>query len=206
MSAPAKTNSWLALGDSYTIGESVKEEERYPVQTAMLLRIRGIPMTDPKIIAVTGWTTANLISAIRERSLERNYSIVSLLIGVNNQYQGRSLDEYKKECRELVEKSIEFAGGISAHVVLISIPDYSVTPFAVGMETERISKEIDAFNQVNRSLAEECKTHYVYITGDSREARKDISQLAEDGLHYSGKQYKIWAEKLEPLIAEMLMP
>ena len=142
-SLPDTSKTYLALGDSYTIGQSVPEDGRYPVQTVNLLRLQNIQISDPDIIAVTGWTTTTLINALDNNTPKNNYSVVSLLIGVNNQYQHRSVDEYKTEFTELLARSITYAGNNKNHVFVLSIPDYSVTPFAAGSDTAEIAKEIE---------------------------------------------------------------
>ncbi|MEO7293435.1 MAG: GDSL-type esterase/lipase family protein [Ginsengibacter sp.] len=144
------SKTYLALGDSYTIGQSVLETERFPNQTASLLRAQGIKINDPKIIATTGWTTKNLIDALNASPPQNNYDVVSLLIGVNNQYQGRSIDEYKTEFTLLLNLAIQYAGNKPAHVFVVSIPDYSVTPFASGSDKPKIAAEIDQFNLENK--------------------------------------------------------
>ncbi len=192
--------SYLALGDSYTIGESVAEQDRYPVQTVNLLRLQHIDITDPDIIATTGWTTTDLISALDIAKPKNNYSVVSLLIGVNNQYQHKSMDEYKTEFAELLQRSIAYAAGKKEHVFVISIPDYSVTPFAANLNTAQISKEINAFNNANETISLAAGVHYLDITPISREAKTNASFIAGDGLHPSGNQYKQWSILLAPVM------
>lgn len=192
--------TFLALGDSYTIGESVDETERFPAQTAQLLRQQNIDLANPDIIAVTGWTTANLLNALNDNPPGKNYSIVSLLIGVNNQYQGRSLDEYKNEFTELLSRAITYAGNNKDHVFVVSIPDYSVTPFAQGSDTAEIAKEIDDFNAANKIITLNAGVHYIDVTPVSRDAKNDPSLIAIDGLHPSGIQYKKWSDLLAPVI------
>ena len=145
--------TYLALGDSYTIGESVAATGRYPVQTVNLLRQQNIQINDPDIIAVTGWTTSDLINALNLNPPKKIYSFVSLLIGVNNQYQHRTLEEYKAEFTELLNMSIAYAGNNREHVFVLSIPDYSVTPFAAGSDTGQIAKQIDEFNEANKTIS-----------------------------------------------------
>jgi len=191
--------SWLALGDSYTIGESVPVADRYPAQTVKILKTKKLDFKDPEIIAATGWTTADLLSEMNKRSLGI-YDIVTLLIGVNNQYQEKSLFEYETEFTDLLKQSIQFASNHAGHVIVLSIPDYSVTPFARGHNIDLISKEIDSFNLINRKIASANHVHYINVTEESRKAANDPSLVADDGLHYSGKEYAIWAEKLAELI------
>lgn len=199
-----KNFTYLALGDSYTIGEQVPHAENFPNQTVKLLRKDKFDIADPVIIAVTGWTTDELAAAIREHNLHETFSFVTLLIGVNNQYRGRDLDNYKQEFRELLEQAIVFAGGNPHHVFVLSIPDWGITPFAEGKDREKIAKEIDAYNKANKEITEAYKSYYLYITDSTREAIRDRSLIAEDGLHPSGKEYAVWAEHLAPLIEEEL--
>jgi lysophospholipase L1-like esterase len=198
------TVRYLALGDSYTIGTSVTEGERYPVQTAGLLRAGGINLDPPDIIATNGWTTANLLNAISQSKFSNNYTAVSLLIGVNNQYQGRSLDEYNQEFNQLLQRAIQYAGGRADHVFVLSVPDYSVTPFARGSDTAKIAAQIDAFNRVNKSVSDSHKVNYLDVTGESRKAGTDRTLIASDSLHFSGKEYAIWSSALAPLIKAAL--
>lgn len=196
--------TYLALGDSYTIGESVPEEHRFPVQAARLLAAEGITLAAPRIIAKTGWTTDELEAAITEAAITDTFSIVTLLIGVNNQYRGRSIAEYKTEFTRLLKQAIQFAGGHSDRVVVLSIPDWGVVPFAEGRDREQIGDEIDAFNAANRTIAKKFRVHYLDITSDSREAADDPSLVAGDGLHYSGKAMAIWAGKLAGIMQAIL--
>ena len=198
------TKKYLALGDSYTIGTSVMEADRYPVQTVGLLKAAGIMLANAEIIATNGWTTGDLLAAIHDKPAANNYDAVSVLIGVNNQYRGSSLDQYKQEFTSILQRAIQLAAGKPAHVVVLSIPDYSVTPFASGSDREKIAKEIDAFNEVNRKIATDFKVSYLYITDDSRKAAADPSLVAGDGLHFSGKEYAVWSAKLAPVIKTML--
>jgi lysophospholipase L1-like esterase len=199
-----KKYTYLALGDSYTIGEQVPHAENFPNQTVALLKGKGIDVAAPVIIAVTGWTTDELAAAIREHNITETFSFVTLLIGVNNQYRGRDLDNYKKEFRDLLEQAIVFAKGNPHHVFVLSIPDWGVTPFAEGKDRHKIATEIDAYNKANREITEEYKSYYLYITDSTRAAANDKTLLASDGLHPSGKEYAVWAEHLTPLVAEEL--
>lgn len=190
--------TYLALGDSYTIGQSVSESERFPEQATRLLRQQDIDIANPDIVAVTGWTTRNLLNTLDNTPPEKNYSVVTLLIGVNNQYQHRSLNEYKTEFTELLLRAISYAGNNRKHVFVISIPDYSITPFAQGYDTAKIADEIDAFNAANKAITLNEGVAYIYITPISREAKNDPALIANDGLHPSGIQYKKWSELLAP--------
>lgn len=196
------SKTYLALGDSYTIGQSVLESERFPNQTVSLLRSQGIKINDPKIIATTGWTTKNLIDALNANPPQNNYDVVSLLIGVNNQYQGRSIDEYKTEFTLLLNRAIQYAGNKPTHVFVLSIPDYSVTPFASGYDKAKIAAEIDQFNVENKKISMQLGVNYLDITPVSREA--DPALIAGDGLHPSGKQYKRWVELLAPMMKQVI--
>lgn len=191
---------YLALGDSYTIGESVPENERWPNQLAEMLGEKGIK-PEVTIIARTGWTTSELWEGIQANPPQGTYQMVSLLIGVNNQYRGNSINEYREEFRFLLEKSIEYAGGNADHVIVLSIPDWGVTPFARGRDVAKISAEIDAFNAVNREETESAGAHYVDITPISE--IDDPSLIAGDGLHPSGKMYQMWAEEALPIAIEI---
>src|SRR5690606_23901875 len=192
----------LSLGDSYTIGEAVPQEDSFPFQTVNLLAERKIIFQKPKIIAVTGWTTDELQNAIREAELSETFDFVTLLIGVNNQYRNRDLDNYKKEFSELLQTAIAFADNNRKNVIVISIPDWGVTPFAEKDERGQlnISQAIDKFNTLNKTVSEEEGIHYIDITPHSRLAKKDISLIASDGLHPSGKMYAFWAGKVAEYI------
>jgi lysophospholipase L1-like esterase len=188
--------SYLALGDSYTIGESVADTDKFPVQTVRLLREQNIEINNPDIIATSGWTTTNLLNALNNSPPKKIYSVVSLLIGVNNQYQGKTLEEYTIEFTTLMNMAISYAGNIKSHVFILSIPDYSVTPFASGADTAKIAREIDAFNTVNKNISLNAGVHYLDITAISRDAKNDPTLIAGDGLHPSAVQYKKWSEIL----------
>lgn len=196
--------TYLALGDSYTIGEGLPEHDNFPSQTIKLLHSAGYNFEKPHIIAKTGWTTDELEAGVSNSSLQEQYSFVSLLIGVNNQYRGRSLEEYTKDFEKLVRTAIQLAAGNPAHVFVLSIPDWSVTPFAEGRERKNISEEIDNFNSINRSLSETCKVNYIEITNSTREAAEDQSLITSDGLHPSAKEYGRWAQKLAAGIKQEL--
>lgn len=185
---------FLALGDSYTIGESVSPEERWPVQLAAMLRERGIDIGEPELIATTGWTTDELALAIMEREPRGPFALVSLLIGVNNQYRGRPLDEYRDRFRGLLDQAIAFAGDEPGRVMVLSIPDWGVTPFAEDRDRAQIARDIDAFNAVNRDESQRAGARYVDVTPLSRIAAANVALVAPDGLHPSGLMYRSWAE------------
>lgn len=184
---------FLALGDSYTIGESVTEAERWPNQLAERLKADKLPL-EVTIIAQTGWTTDELNAAIDQANPHGPYHLVSLLIGVNNQYRGREANQYHTEFRHLLERAITLAGGEPGRVLVLSIPDWSVTPFAAGRDQAQIAQEIDTFNAINKTEAELAGVHYVDVTPLSRQALFDPELIAADGLHPSGKMYAAWAE------------
>lgn len=198
--------SYLALGDSYTIGQSVPVADRYPVITAKFLTAEGIKFREPEIIAQTGWTTGSLLSALSFSPPSKPaYDIVTLLIGVNNQYQRRTREEYADDFLTLLNKSIVYAGNNKKRVIVLSIPDYSVTQFAIGSDKVKIASEIDAFNEINKKITEQAGITYLNITGASRLAAFDLSLIAGDGLHPSGLQYKLWADLLVPAIRKALL-
>lgn len=184
---------FLALGDSYTIGESVAENERWPVQLAAALKKKGIAIAAPHIIATTGWRTDDLKRATVAANPAHDHGLVSLLIGVNNQYQGKSAVSYAPEFEELLNMAISFAGNDRSKVFVVSIPDYGYTPFGKDKQ-EAISKAIDEFNAVNRSITEKYGIRYFYITDISRKGLDDPALVAEDGLHPSGKMYEEWVK------------
>lgn len=193
----------LALGDSYTIGESVSEAERWPNQLAELLRADGVTV-ELTVIAHTGWTTDELWQGMQAAKLKPPYDLVSLLIGVNNQYRRYAINEYHEQFVFLLNKSIEHAGGNQNGVIVLSIPDWGVTPFASGQDRGQIAKEINEFNLVNREESGKAGVHYVDVMPSSRAASNDISLIASDGLHPSGKMYSEWARLAYPEALEAL--
>lgn len=189
----------LSLGDSYTIGEAVAEEERWPVQLAALLRERGLEVEPPHIIAATGWTTMDLEAALAaEEKLDPPYDLVTLLIGVNNQYQGRPLQEYRYGFSRLLRRATEMAGDDPLAVLVLSIPDYGVTPFARDRDPPSISAELARFNAANQEICLQADVPYVDITQFSLGAADAPALVAEDGLHPSGQMYAAWAEMALP--------
>lgn len=198
------TYSLLALGDSYTIGESVPAQDNFPNRTVQLLKNAAYNFKPAEIVAKTGWTTDELQNNINNHSFTPPYDIVTLLIGVNNQYRGRPVDSYKPEFENLLKQAIQFAGGKADHVIVLSIPDWSVTPFAAGRDRDQIAREIDAYNAANKTISENYKVLYVDITPWTREAAHDLSLLASDGLHPSGKEYYRWSEKLADKIKGLI--
>lgn len=196
--------SYLALGDSYTIGEAVPLSKSFPYQLVQLLRKKEYNFSAPEIIAETGWTSDELQEAINNYTLLSKYDFVTLLIGVNNQYRGRDAIEYKEQFEELLKKAIDLANSKKEHVLVISIPDYSITPYAKSMDVDKISKEIEVFNGINKALSIQYKVQYVDITTGSKEAKKDVSLITQDGLHPSEKEYSKWAEKIVDVITSQL--
>lgn len=198
-------DSVLALGDSYTIGEGVEINDRWPVQMVKHLNDHGKSFSAPKIIAKTGWTTDELEAGIKQHELADNYDWVTLLIGVNNQYRERDIDEYRNQFRRLLKFAIEKAGNNSKRVIVLSIPDWGVTPFAKKRDRDPtiIAKQIDQFNQVNREVTEELAAHYIDITKLTRDAANEPSKfLVADELHPSAEMYKQWAKLASQLIQD----
>ncbi len=194
--------TYLALGDSYTIGESVATNDRWPVQLVNLAAKSGVDLAQPVIIAKTGWTTDELQKAIEEKSLTKKFDHVSLLIGVNNQYRGYEFSQYEKEFTELLSTAVAFCKEKS-NVFVVSIPDYGVTPFGQGKEPTKIARELDKYNDFARRACEGQGVTYFNITEISRKARNDKSLTAEDTLHPSGKMYTQWVNLIAPwLIAK----
>lgn len=195
---------FLALGDSYTIGENVTEKERWPLQLAALLRDQGFQLSPPDLIARTGWTTAELNQAITLTHPTSDYDLVSLLIGVNNQYRGQSQTVYRQEFKALLQRAIGFARGEKNRVLVLSIPDWGVMPFAEGRDRAAIGAEIDAFNLINAQESAEAGVHYVDVTAVSRLAASDDTLIASDGLHPSGAMYTQWAQLALPSACQAL--
>lgn len=190
-----KPIKFLALGDSYTIGESVPENERWPVQLAKAMTELGQPVEAPRIIATTGWRTDQLKKAILDANLSNDWGMVSLLIGVNNQYQKRTAESYAPEFEELLDMAVKLAGGKRENVFVVSIPDYGFTPFGQPKQAE-ISKAIDEFNAVNKAITNKKGIRYVNITDLTREGLAKPEYVAGDKLHPSGKMYTIWVERI----------
>lgn len=182
----------LSLGDSYTVGEGVARDDAWPERLAALLRSREIAVAPPRIIARTGWTTDELSAGIDAAAPDGTYGLVTLLIGVNDQYRGGTADAYRRPFHALLERAIGFAGGTPTRAVVISIPDWSVTPFAAGRDRARIAAEIDAFNRINYDEAIRAGVHYVDVTRVSRRAAKEVDFVAGDGLHPSARMYEAW--------------
>lgn len=192
--------SFLALGDSYTIGEEVSKSERWPVQLTDSIRTKGISIQDPQIIAKTGWTTGDLLEGIDKVNITSNYDLVSLLIGVNNQYRQYDISKFRKEFRLLLEKAISFADGQTNRVFVISIPDYGVTPFGQQKNPRKIARQINQYNEIAENISERYSVSFIKITPISKRAKDDTTLVAEDGLHPSGNMYREWVSKILPVI------
>jgi lysophospholipase L1-like esterase len=196
---------YLALGDSYTIGEAVPEELSFPYQLATLLNKNDSPkIAKPVIIARTGWTTDELIQAIAQSGINKKFDFVTLLIGVNNQYRGYDINVYRREFVQLLQIAINYADGKTSRAFVVSIPDYSVTPFASGSNTAKIATEIDEYNAINKEECEKAGVNYTDITGISRQATNQSDLIASDGLHPSDVMYAAWVDQLAPRVLEKI--
>jgi lysophospholipase L1-like esterase len=198
------TKTYLALGDSYTIGQGVAADQRFPIQTMDWLFQNGIRIENPKIVATTGWTTLALQNAINTQTFAPKYDVVSLLIGVNDQYTGVDTNTYRTRFTQLLQKSITLADNKVSHVFVLSIPDYSVTPFVDVFNKPRVSREIDWFNNINKSITQAYGCQYLDITPSTRMAATNRALIASDSLHPSGLEYKKWAERLGPMMKQEL--
>jgi len=196
----ASAASYLALGDSYTIGEGVAAPERWPNQLADMLRKNGVDVGEPEIVAKTGWTTDELSAAMDAHTFSPPYRLVTLLIGVNNQYRGRNLDNYRVEFKKLLERAIDLAGKDPKKVVVVSIPDWGVTRFGQGSgrDTAEIARQLDAYYAANAQIAKMLHCGYVDVTAVSRQAGNQAAMLVSDGLHPSPKMYTAWSERILP--------
>lgn len=195
------TARFLALGDSYTIGEGVDASERWPVVLAGRLREQGILVDDPVIIAKTGWTTEELDAAIDAAAPRGRFSLVTLLIGVNDQYRGKRVQTYRENFTKLLDRAIGFAGGDASRVIVISIPDWGVTPFAEGRHRDEIATQINVYNAANREIALAKGAGWVDVTPTSRKAG---AELAADGLHPGASMYREWVKLIEPVALRIL--
>ncbi|GHC01763.1 SGNH/GDSL hydrolase family protein [Thermomonas carbonis] len=198
--------TYLALGDSYTIGEGVDDAGRWPVQLAAGLRASGIAIDDPRIIATTGWTTDELSAAMDAAEPLGEWEFVSLLIGVNNQYRGRSVDDYLGEFTRLLQRAIALAGDRAGRVLVLSIPDWGVTPFAFagGHDAQAVADDLDAYNAAAREACDAHGVAFVDITTISRDDGGSVAMLADDGLHPSAAQYARWADAALPMAIRLL--
>lgn len=201
--AQVRSINYLALGDSYTIGESVAESERFPLQLSSRLNAgKNYLVKETRIVARTGWTTQDLANELDRLDIKDTFTLVSLLIGVNNQYQGRDTGEYATQFTALLNRGVALAGNNKRHVFVVSIPDYGYTPFGES-DQERISGQIDNFNAINKRITDSFGIGYIDITPISRNTDEELT--AGDGLHPSAKQYSLWVDKMEPLIKNLLV-
>ena len=200
----ADTVTYLALGDSYTIGEAVPVADSYPYQLSAQLKANKLKAGIPKVIAQTGWTTSDLINAVSTANLNTKYSFVTLLIGVNNQYQHFDPEAYRTGFDQLVNTAISHAKGGKKNVFVLSIPDYSVTPFAKNSDTQLISSQIAQYNAINQGESLRLGVNYTDITPISLQAKNDLSLITNDGLHPSGKMYTLWVQQLLPQVLAKL--
>ena len=204
MKEPEREITYLALGDSYTIGESVDPAMRWPVQLVDSLKKDSINIADANIIARTGWTTDELMIGIESENPGNDYDLVSLLIGVNNQYRGRDIYNFREELVELIDIAINSANNVADNVIVLSIPDWGVMPFASGRDKDKIAEEIDAFNNVVKEECSYAGIKFFDITEISRRAAHDPSLIAGDGLHPSGKMYGLWVDKIYSHVYQLL--
>lgn len=189
------TLHYLALGDSYTIGESVPRKDNFPHQLVRLAKDKNIRFDEPEIIAKTGWRTDQLLKAIDATKLKyTSYDLVTLLIGVNDEYQGRTIEQYQEQFKLAIQKAIQLAGNDPKKVWVFSIPDYGYTPFG-SMNKNSVSARIDAYNKLNEKIAKEYKVNYLNITEISRKGLKETNLIADDGLHPSTEMYELWIGK-----------
>lgn len=204
--AAADERTFLALGDSYTIGEGVAAEERWTYALARLVRASGAPLADPRTIARTGWTCDELSAAIDRETLPERHDLVTLLVGVNDQFRGRDPEGFREDLAAMLRRAIALAGGDPGRVVVLTIPDWGVTPFAarVGRDASGVAAGIDRFNGVVRDEVSRAGARLVDVTPISRRAAGDESLLAPDGLHPSGRMYALWAEAALPEVTAAL--
>lgn len=201
---PARERRILSLGDSYTIGEGVAPADRWPARLAALLRERGMAIAEPAIVARTGWTTDELDAGIDQAALAPPYDAVTLMIGVNDQYRGRSAADYRPEFRALLARAVALAGGAPARTIVLSIPDWGVMPFAADRDRPRIARELDELNAINRAEAAHAGAQYVDVTVASRRAAGDLSMVGADGLHPSAPAHDTWARLVLPVALDAL--
>lgn len=194
---------YLALGDSYTIGTGINEENNYPHQLSDSLSARGYTLDTTAVIATNGWTTTDLKNGIDEAQPEPNFDLVTLLIGVNNQYQGLDIELYRNEFKELLDKAITFARGDTSNIVVISIPNYGVTPFGQSRNPVVIRQEIEIYNNLAKQFAADFGISYINITELSELAENDPSLLAIDDLHPSAKMYAMWVQRMLPTVIKI---
>jgi lysophospholipase L1-like esterase len=203
--SPTANASYLALGDSYTIGESVPATERWPVHLASMLVPEGITVGEPRIIAQTGWTTANLLQQVKSQNFAGGYGLVSLMIGVNNQYQGRSLEEFRGQFKELLTLSTAIARNDAKNVLVLTIPDWGATPFGADRDRAAVSAQIKRFNDVIKAEAQAAGITVIDVYDLSLAVKDSPQLLAPDGLHYSGAMHRLWAQRVLPEARKILL-
>jgi lysophospholipase L1-like esterase len=196
--------NYLALGDSYTIGEGVPYESSFPYQLLHADLGDNQKPGELKVVATTGWTTTNLLTALNKEEISKQWNLVTLLIGVNNQYQKKPFQLYEKEFAVLLDRAIEYAGGNPARVIVVSIPDYGVTPFAKAKNSSQISDELRQYNTYAKAVAIDHGCQFVNITNASLMAKSDKTLLADDQLHPSGVQYKAWVTLIQPIAKDII--
>lgn len=185
--------SMLCLGDSYTLGEGVPLHESFPYQTTQLLRKQGYHFAAPEIVAKTGWASFELLAHLQTIQLFSTYNFVTLLIGVNNQYRGLLVKEFEKDFSQLLSIALTKTNNQPKNVIVLSIPDWGVTPFAANANAEKITNEINTFNGACELIAQKQQTHFIEITTSTRNAKNDVTLLTQDGLHYSQKEMAKWS-------------
>lgn len=203
---PASIHAFLALGDSYTIGESVRESDRWPVQLAARLHEHGVALDAPRIVARTGWTTDELSAAMDDSTFAPSYALVTLMVGVNNQFRGRDVHEYREQFDALLLRAIRLAGNDATRVIVLSIPDWGATPFgqASGRDLAQVSAQIDAFNATAHEATKVHGAAWVDVTPVSREVTHHPELAAHDGLHPSAAMYARWVDLVLPVAATAL--
>ena len=194
----------LALGDSYTVGEQVDKLDAWPGRLVRSMRVDGRSVAEPKIVAATGWSSTDLIQAIQLTDLQVTFDVVTLQIGVYNQFRQSSIADFERDLAELTNIAVDLSGGVVGRVVLVSIPDWSVTPFAEGAPKQQIAGEIDEFNDVIRAHAGTLGAYFVDITQTSRRAANEPDLIAGDGLHPSGNMYAEWVGLIQPVVEEII--
>jgi lysophospholipase L1-like esterase len=197
------TITYLALGDSYTKGEGIIEDDNFPNQLKQRLQVNHIRVKKLTVLAETGWTTTNLLQTVSSSALDPSYDLVTLLIGVNNQYKKLDTAIYKDEFDKLLLKAIKLAGNRHERVLVLSIPDYSVTPFAQFLNPTLIQQEIDLYNSINKEISEKYEVAYLNVTTISRKAEEDLNYLTFDELHPSSHMYMEWIDIIFPRVREL---
>lgn len=204
-SSPSASTAYLALGDSYTIGQGVAATERWPVYLANMLGAEGVKVGEPRIIAQTGWTTANLLQRVKSEKFDGDFGLVSLMIGVNNQYQNRSLEEFRMQFKELLALSTKLAQNDPKNVLVLTIPDWGATPYASGWDRAYITAQIKKFNDVIKAETVVAGITVIDIYDMTLAVKESPQLLAPDGLHYSGLMHQLWAQQALPEAKKKLL-